>query len=110
MVLHRAYDNVAHYRNRCDAMDVHPAQLRELQDLSRFRFTSGRGATLLPPNLWTSAAVRIHHQLTRATASLTHLLLIRLSHGDPEIDRIGQVFAPQIRLIKGQALANLSAS
>ena len=52
----------------------------------------------------------VYTQLTRATASLTHLLLIRLSHGDPKIDRIGQIFAPQIRLIKGQALANLSAS
>jgi phenylacetate-CoA ligase len=34
------YDNVQHYRKRCDAMDVHPAQLRDLSDLSRFPFTT----------------------------------------------------------------------
>jgi phenylacetate-CoA ligase len=38
--LHHAYDNVAHYRRSCDAMGVHPAQVRELEDLSRFPFTT----------------------------------------------------------------------
>lgn len=31
---------MAHFRQRCDAQGVHPAQLRELEDLSRFPFTT----------------------------------------------------------------------
>jgi phenylacetate-CoA ligase len=38
--LRHAYDNVAHYRRRCDEMDVHPDDVRELEDLSRFPFTT----------------------------------------------------------------------
>jgi len=38
--LRYAYDNVAPYQHRCDANGVHPAQLRELEDLSRFPFTT----------------------------------------------------------------------
>ena len=38
--LQHAYDNVAHYRRRCDAIGVHPAQVRELEDLSRFPLTT----------------------------------------------------------------------
>ena len=33
-----AYDNVAHYRNKCAAAHVHPDDLRTLADLSRFPF------------------------------------------------------------------------
>ena len=35
-----AYDNVAHYRAKCEAAGVHPDDLRTLTDLSRFPFTS----------------------------------------------------------------------
>lgn len=35
-----AYDNVAHYRAKCEAAGVHPDDLRALTDLSRFPFTS----------------------------------------------------------------------
>jgi phenylacetate-CoA ligase len=38
--LRYVYDNVAPYQHRCDANGVHPAQLRELEDLSRFPFTT----------------------------------------------------------------------
>jgi phenylacetate-CoA ligase len=38
--LHHAYDNVTHYRHRCDAIGVHPTDLRELEDLSIFPFTT----------------------------------------------------------------------
>ena len=38
--LHHAYDNVAHYRRRCDAMGAHPDDVRVLDDLSRFPFTT----------------------------------------------------------------------
>ncbi|HMT90928.1 MAG TPA: phenylacetate--CoA ligase, partial [Dermatophilaceae bacterium] len=35
----RCYENVAHYRQAFDAAGVHPDDLRELSDLSRFPFT-----------------------------------------------------------------------
>ena len=38
--LQHAYDNVAHFRGSCDAIDVHPEQVRELEDLARFPFTT----------------------------------------------------------------------
>ena len=37
--LRHAYDNVAHYRNSFDAAGVHPDDLTDLSDLSRFPFT-----------------------------------------------------------------------
>jgi phenylacetate-CoA ligase len=38
--LHHAYTNVPHYRSAFDAAGVHPSDLRELTDLSRFPFTT----------------------------------------------------------------------
>lgn len=38
--LQHAYDNVAPFRAKCAQADVHPAELRRLEDLSRFPFTS----------------------------------------------------------------------
>ena len=38
--LARAYANVPHYRRAFDEAEVHPSDLRELPDLSRFPFTS----------------------------------------------------------------------
>jgi phenylacetate-CoA ligase len=38
--LHHVYDNVAHYRRRCDAMGAHPDDVRVLGDLSGFPFTT----------------------------------------------------------------------
>lgn len=38
--LQHAYDNVAHYRNAFDDAGVHPSDLKDLDDLSRFPFTS----------------------------------------------------------------------
>jgi phenylacetate-CoA ligase len=38
--LRHVYDNVAPYRRRCDAMGVHPDDVRVLDDLSRFPFTT----------------------------------------------------------------------
>jgi phenylacetate-CoA ligase len=38
--LRRAYDNVEHYRGKCDRAQVHPDDLRTLDDLARFPFTS----------------------------------------------------------------------
>ncbi|MDR2332110.1 MAG: phenylacetate--CoA ligase [Burkholderiaceae bacterium] len=37
--LQRAYDNVPHYRRAFDAKGVHPDDLRQLSDLSKFPFT-----------------------------------------------------------------------
>jgi phenylacetate-CoA ligase len=37
--LQHAYDNVPAYRGKCERAGVHPAQLRGLEDLSRFPFT-----------------------------------------------------------------------
>ncbi|MDB5819430.1 MAG: paaF [Rhizobacter sp.] len=37
--LHHAYDNVAHYRRAFDAAGVHPQDLKQLSDISRFPFT-----------------------------------------------------------------------
>ncbi len=37
--LHHAYDNVAMYRKRFDAVGVHPNDLKSLSDLSKFPFT-----------------------------------------------------------------------
>lgn len=37
--LQRAYDNVAHYRKAFDAKGVHPEDLKQLSDLSKFPFT-----------------------------------------------------------------------
>jgi phenylacetate-CoA ligase len=36
--LHHAYENVVHYRKSFDAAGVHPGDLRQLEDLSRFPF------------------------------------------------------------------------
>ncbi|HSY07753.1 MAG TPA: phenylacetate--CoA ligase PaaK [Steroidobacteraceae bacterium] len=38
--LRYVYDNVSHYQHRCDALGVHPAQLRDIDDLSGFPFTT----------------------------------------------------------------------
>ncbi len=38
--LQRAYDHVPHYRNAFSAAGVHPEDLRQLSDLSRFPFTT----------------------------------------------------------------------
>ncbi|MEW5888393.1 MAG: phenylacetate--CoA ligase PaaK [Pseudomonadota bacterium] len=35
-----AYDNVAHYRRKCEAAGVHPQDFRELADLAKFPFTT----------------------------------------------------------------------
>ena len=37
--LQQAYDHVPHYRQAFDAKDVHPADLKQISDLSRFPFT-----------------------------------------------------------------------
>ena len=37
--LQRAYDKVAHYKNAFDAQGVHPSDLKQLSDLSKFPFT-----------------------------------------------------------------------
>ncbi len=38
--LRHAYDNVAHFRDKCQAHAVHPEDLRALADLERFPFTT----------------------------------------------------------------------
>ena len=38
--LGHAYDHVAHYRAKFDAAGVHPSDLRTLEDLSKFPFTT----------------------------------------------------------------------
>jgi phenylacetate-CoA ligase len=38
--LRHAYDNVAHFRAKCDAKGVHPDDLKDLKDLGRFPFTT----------------------------------------------------------------------
>ncbi|WP_374420378.1 phenylacetate--CoA ligase PaaK [Chromobacterium sp.] len=38
--LQHTYDNVGHFRAKCEQREVHPEQLRRLEDLSRFPFTS----------------------------------------------------------------------
>jgi phenylacetate-CoA ligase len=38
--LQHAYDNVAHYRKKFDAADVHPRDLKSLSDLGNFPFTT----------------------------------------------------------------------
>ncbi|PRZ52321.1 hypothetical protein BX589_115201 [Paraburkholderia fungorum] len=35
--LHHAYKNVSHYRKSFDATGVHPEDLKEISDLSKFR-------------------------------------------------------------------------
>ncbi len=38
--LTHAYNNVAHYRQKCQAQDVHPDDLKDLADLAKFPFTT----------------------------------------------------------------------
>ena len=38
--LQHAYDNVPNYRRGCDALGVHPGEVRDLEDLARFPFTT----------------------------------------------------------------------
>jgi len=38
--IRHAYDNVAHFRAKCQAANVHPDDLKTLSDLSRFPFTT----------------------------------------------------------------------
>lgn len=44
-----AYDNVAHYREKCVAADAHPDQIRTLDDLRRFPFTTKEDLRLTYP-------------------------------------------------------------
>ncbi len=39
-IVHHAYDNVAHYRQRFDAAGVNPDDIRTLDDIQRFPFTT----------------------------------------------------------------------
>ena len=45
--LRHAYDNVAHYRRAFDAAGVHPDDVRALDDLARFPFTTKHEKTLV---------------------------------------------------------------
>lgn len=38
--LTHTYENVAHYRNKCDAIGVHPGDFRDLKDLAKFPMTT----------------------------------------------------------------------
>ncbi|HXY99770.1 MAG TPA: phenylacetate--CoA ligase PaaK [Stellaceae bacterium] len=38
--MRHAYDNVAHFRGKCEAQSIHPEDLRTLDDLARFPFTT----------------------------------------------------------------------
>ena len=38
--LRHAYDNVPHFRARCEAADIHPADLRHAEDIAKFPFTT----------------------------------------------------------------------
>jgi phenylacetate-CoA ligase len=38
--LHHAYENVPHYKKKLDAAGVHPGDLKRLEDLARFPFTT----------------------------------------------------------------------
>ncbi len=38
--LHHAYDNVAHFRDKCRAHGAHPDDIKDLADLARFPFTT----------------------------------------------------------------------
>ncbi|MGA7610173.1 MAG: phenylacetate--CoA ligase, partial [Xanthobacteraceae bacterium] len=38
--LHTCYERVPHYRRKFDAAGVHPSDLKQLDDLARFPFTS----------------------------------------------------------------------
>ena len=38
--LRHAYDNVAHFRGKCDGLGVRPGDLRALADLGKFPFTT----------------------------------------------------------------------
>ncbi|WP_019646103.1 phenylacetate--CoA ligase PaaK [Novispirillum itersonii] len=38
--LTHTYENVAHYRNKCDIIGVHPGDFRELKDLGKFPMTT----------------------------------------------------------------------
>lgn len=38
--LTHTYENVAHYRNKCDVIGVHPGDFRELKDLAKFPMTT----------------------------------------------------------------------
>lgn len=38
--LQHAYDNVAHYKQSFDAVGIHPSELKQLSDLSKFPFTT----------------------------------------------------------------------
>jgi phenylacetate-CoA ligase len=39
-IIHRAYENVPHYRRTFDVASVHPSDLKELADLAKFPFTT----------------------------------------------------------------------
>jgi len=38
--VNHAYENVAHYRHKCEAQSVHPSDLKDLSDLKLFPFTT----------------------------------------------------------------------
>ncbi len=38
--LQHAYDNVSHYRKKCEAAGVHPSELKQLSDIARFPFST----------------------------------------------------------------------
>jgi phenylacetate-CoA ligase len=49
--LRRAYDRVPHYRSSFDAAGVHPRDLRDLEDIRHFPFTTVCSLSVREPRL-----------------------------------------------------------
>ena len=100
-VIRHAYDNVPHYKSCFDAADVHPDDLRQLEDLTKFPFT-------------TKDHLRLNYPFGRFAVPMERIVRIHASSGTTgkpsvcgytrqDIDTWSQLMARSIRAAGGRA-------
>ena len=82
----------------CELSQCAASVLRDV-DHGQIRATREGSADLFPPPIGSSATVGVDDDPDRATAGLSYDLFIGLPHLNPEINRTGEIFFPQRRLI-----------
>jgi phenylacetate-CoA ligase len=99
--LRHAYDNVAHYRRRCDAAGIHPDDVRRLEDLSGFPFTTKSDLREHYPFGW-FAVPRQRIARLHASSGTTGKPTV-VAYTSKDIDTWATVVARSIRAAGGRA-------